>query len=133
MSYADLKIEFRAVVYTSSSHVLEYRVDPNQDLRYDEEKSIFGLFKITRHKKYSTSWHQPLYFFVGTLSEQYSEDDPYHLHPLFIRDKKDLVWYKSNFKTIGDFFQYVNKLENENLATYRFKRKKYLETHTTWY
>ena len=133
MSYADLKIEFRAVVYTNSVHVLEYRVDPNQDLKYDEEKNIFGLFKITRHKKYNTSWHQPIYFFDGSLSEQYSEDDPNHFHPLFIRDKKDLVWYKSNFKTIGDFFKYIRKLESENLDTYRIKRKKYLEAHTTWY
>ena len=33
-NYKNLKIQFRAVSFAKSSHVLEYRVDPKQDLTY---------------------------------------------------------------------------------------------------
>ena len=53
-----LKIEFCAVPY-SSEHVLQYRISPDQDLSYEEEKNILGLFKIKLKKKFKTDWHQP--------------------------------------------------------------------------
>ena len=46
MDYKDLKIQFRAVSYAKFNHVLEYRVDPNQNLTY--EKTIgFWIFKFS--------------------------------------------------------------------------------------
>ena len=44
--YKNLKIQFRAVSFAKSSHVLEYRVDPNQDLTY--KKTVgFWIFKFS--------------------------------------------------------------------------------------
>lgn len=37
----NLKIEFRAVPYSSTSHVLEFLISPNQDLNFEVEKSFF--------------------------------------------------------------------------------------------
>ena len=46
MDYKDLKIQFRAVSYAKTNHVLEYRVDPNQDLTYEKTYG-FWIFKCS--------------------------------------------------------------------------------------
>ena len=50
----DLKIEFKAEIFGSvgTYHVLMYRISPDQDLTYETEVSIFGLFKIKLKRKY---------------------------------------------------------------------------------
>ena len=53
MDYKDLKIQFRAVSFAKSKRVLEYRVDPNQDLTY-EKTNGFWIFKFSVKRKYST-------------------------------------------------------------------------------
>ena len=49
----NLKIQFRAVAYGHSNHVLEYRIDPNQDLTYEKTYG-FWIFKFTIKRKFST-------------------------------------------------------------------------------
>lgn len=50
----NLKIDLRAVPYSDTSHVLEYRINPNQDLTYYKEHSLlFGLIKFKTKHKYS--------------------------------------------------------------------------------
>ena len=40
----DLKIEFKAEIYGQGIyHVLMYRISPNQDLNYIEERSFLGF------------------------------------------------------------------------------------------
>lgn len=47
MKKEDLKIDLRAVPHGSSCHVLQYRINPNQDLTYYKEHNwFFGLIKF---------------------------------------------------------------------------------------
>ena len=45
----NLKIEFRAVPY-STSHVLEFRISPDQDLNYEVEKSFFFVLNTRKRR-----------------------------------------------------------------------------------
>ena len=134
MSFAynkNLKIEFRAVPY-STSHVLEYRISPNQDLTYETEISIFGLFKIKLKRKYKTNWHQPYVFNNWPGSEQYSKESGEPYLPMFVRDKDELKKFQSTFKTIGEFFDSVNREEAKEEAEWQKARNEYLKTCGTW-
>lgn len=134
MSFAynkDLKIEFRAVPY-STRHVLEYRISPDQDLTYETEVSIFGLFKIKLKKKYKTNWHQPCILVNYPSAYLYSKESGEPYLPIFIRDKDELKKIQSMFKTIGEFFDYVNKEEAKEEAEWQKDRNEYLKNCGTW-
>jgi len=134
MSFAynkNLKIEFRAVPY-STSHVLEYRISPNQDLTYETEVNIFGLFKIKLKRKYKTNWHQPCVLVNYPGSERYSKESVEPYLPMFIRDKDEFKKIQSTFKTIGEFFESVNREEAKEEAEWQKARNEYLKTCGTW-
>ena len=132
MKYSpNLKIEFRAVPY-STGHVLEYRISPNQDLTYETDINIFGLFKIKFKRKYKTNWHRPCIFVNWPGSERYSKDSEEPYLPMFVRDKDEFRKIQSTFKTIGDFFDYVNKEEAKAEAEWQKARNEYLNTYGIW-
>lgn len=128
--FPHLKIEFRAVPY-SSKHVLEYRISPDQYLTYYVEKSIFG-FKFQLKRKFKTNWHQPSVLINYPSAYLYSKEsgDPYL--PIFIKNKKDLEWYKEKFKTIGEFFKYIEENEAKEEAEWKKLRDEYLENNKIW-
>ena len=126
-----LKIEFRAVPY-SSEHVLEYRISPNQDLTYEDEISIFGLFKIKVKRKFKTNWHQPVIITYWPGSERYSKKSGELYLPFFIREKKDLQRFKTSFNTIGEFFDFMYREEAKAEAKWQIERTEYLKNCGTW-
>ena len=126
----NLLIEFRAVPY-STSHVLEYRISPNQDLNYEKEYSIFGI-KFKLNKKFSTNWHQPSYFVNHPSAYLYEQNDYRNYIPLFIENKHELAAYQLKYKTIGDFFSYVNEKETKELEKYIIKHNTYLNNKGIW-
>jgi len=134
MSFAynkNLKIEFRAVPY-STSHVLEYRISPDQDLTYETEISIFGLCKIKLKRKYKTNWHQPCTLVNYPGAERHSKESGEPYLPMFVRDKNEFKKIQSTFNTIGEFFDYVNKEEAKEEAEWQKARNEYLKTCGTW-
>ena len=125
----DLKIEFRAVPY-STSHVLEYRISPDQDLSFETEESFLGI-KYKRKRKYQTNWHQPLIFLNYPGAYHETADDCYS--PIFIRKKKDLEEFKIKFKTIGEFRDWQDKEIKRERNEWQIERTNYLEEHKDWY
>lgn len=93
----NLKIEFRAVPY-STSHVLEFRISPDQDLNYEVEKSFFGI-KYKKKNKYSTSWRQPTRFLNYPSAYLYNEEDCYL--PIFVKIGKILKILNQNIKQLA--------------------------------
>lgn len=126
----NLKIEFRAVPY-SRSHVLEYRISPNQDLNYKKEYSIFG-FRFTFKRKFKTNWHQPFYFKNRMTSYLYDKNDSFNYFPLFIDSKYELETFKEKFKTIGQFISYFDEKEKRELHNWSIERNKYLNNCGIW-
>ena len=127
-----LKIEFRAVDYSSDAHVLEYRISPDQDLTYEDEISIFGLFKIKLKKKFSTRWHMPYEFLNWPGSERYSKESGEPYVPMFVHDRKELEDYKKKFKTIGEFLDYKHKEDAKEEAKWQIERTEYLNKQGIW-
>ena len=129
--FRDFKIEFRAVPY-GSEHVLEWRISPDQNITYEKEVKILGLFKIKRIKKYDTKWHQPLVFTNYPSAYLYSKEsgDPYL--PIFVRKKKDLEEIKRRYKTYGEFFDHIDEYEAKEEAEWRIQRDEYLDNHKVW-
>ena len=127
----DLKIEFRAVPY-SASHVLEYRISPNQDLTYETKVKIFGLFEIKLKRKFKTNWHRPYTLVNWPGSERYSKESEELYLPMFVHDKNEFKKIQSAFKTIDEFFDYVNKEEAKEEAKWQKARNEYLKTCGTW-
>ena len=122
----DLKIEFRAVPYTSDgTRVLEYRISPDQDLAYEENISwLWGLIKFKRKRKFSTKWVKAKQFIDYPSAYLYEEDHNYL--PIFIRERKDLETYKYNYKTIGNFYDMIAKYDAKEKAEWQIKRNDYL-------
>lgn len=129
--FPELKVDFRAVPY-ASKHVLEYRINPNQDITYYQEISVFGLFKFKIKRKFDTSWKQPYLFHCSCTSKYYPEDNDMNYMPLFIYRKSHLDEYKRDFKAIGMWMKWMDKKEEEEKAKYKYERNAYLEEHTTW-
>lgn len=127
----DLKIEFRAIPF-GAIHVLEYRVSPNQNLTYEKEINVFGLFKIKLKRKYETNWHQPCIFVNWPGSERYSKESGEQYLHIFIYNKKELKEYQSKFKTIGEFYDYIDKEEAKEEAEWQKARNEYLDNCGTW-
>ena len=132
MDYKDLKIQFRAVSYAKSNHVLEYRVDPDQDLTY--EKTIeFWIFKFKVKRKYSTNWHQPKHFWNHITAKYYAKDDEFNYGPYWIENQKELDWYKNKFKTIGEFINYMNEYSNKEYEAWKLDRANWIKEQETMY
>ena len=132
MDYNDLKIQFRAVSYAKSNHVLEYRVDPNQDLTY--KKTIgFWIFKFTIKRKYSIKWHRPEHYWNHCTAKYYTEDSWNNWGPYFIEHHESLDWYKNNFKTIGEFLKYHNDYSNKEYKAWKIDRANYLKEQEPMY
>ena len=132
MQYKDLKIQFRAVYYAESNHVLEYRVDPNQNLTYYKEYSFLGIhWKIK--KKYKTDWIQPEHYWNHCTAKYYDENDSFNFGPYFIENQKELDWYKNNFKTIGEFLKYHIEYSNKEYEEWKIDRINYLKSKETIY
>ena len=51
---------------------------------------------------------------------------------MFIRDKDEFKKILSTFKTIGEFFDYVNKEEAKEEAEWQKARNEYLKNCGTW-
>lgn len=132
MDYKDLKIQFRAVSFAKTNHVLEYRVDPNQDLTYYKECSFLGFhWKIK--KKYKTDWIQPEHYWNHCTAKFYTKDDWNNWGPYFIENHESLDWYKNNFKTIEEFLKYHNDYSNKEYEEWKIDRANYLKSQETMY
>lgn len=133
MNKEDLKIEFRAVPYTKLSHVLEYRISPNQNLQYKKLHIwLFGLIKFYTKSKYSTKWIQPNVFHNYCTSCYYDENDYWNYGPIFIDHIKTLDKYKC-YETYGDFMKWKIEFENNEKIDYRKDREAYLKECGIWY
>lgn len=126
----NLKIEFRAVPYSSTSHVLEFRISPNQDLNFEVDKSFFGI-KYKKKNKYNTSWRQPTRFLNYPSAYLYGEEDCYL--PIFVRTRKDLENFKSKYKTIGEFFEWIDRENKREKNEWQTEQANYAKEHTDWY
>lgn len=131
----NLKIELRAVPFgDSDSHVLEYRISPDQDLRYYKEYNWFwGLIKFGVVKKHSISWHQPVRFFNGLISYRYNENDDYsNNHPIFVHSKQELEDFKQKWQTYGEFIDWYWEEDERQRSAYRRERNAFLERRAVW-
>ena len=130
--YKNLKIQFRAVSFAKSNHVLEYRVYPKQDLTY--KKTVgFWIFKFSFKRKYSTKWHRPEHYWNHCTAKYYDEDEWHNWCPYFIENQQELDWYKNKFKTIGDFLKYHNEYSNKEYEKWKVDRENYLASKKTLY
>ena len=132
MDKKDLSIEFRAVPYGYTSHELQYRVSPDQDLTYYKEYSLlWGLIRFTMKKKYDILWKGTNHFICYITSKYYDIDDDFNYCPILCTDKKSFDWYKENFKTLGEFEKYLDELENKNISQYKKEREELLKLKNT--
>lgn len=131
MKYSrDLKIEFRAVPYTKTSHVLEYRISPNQNITYKKEYSIFG-FKFYLNRKFDTRWKQSIWFRNYSWDKFFTEENSCWA-PIFINSKQHLQEYKIKYKTIGEFYDYLKEHDDKEKQAWEIHRQKYLDNHGIW-
>lgn len=123
----DLKVELRAVPYHNNRHVLQWRIDPNQNLEYTSK-----FFGITITKKYNTDWHQPKIFRFNPIldSPRYSEDD-YYKYILFNK-KEEFEQYKKHYKTFKELFDHFYEYEEWDRRRYKEAHERYLESVSTW-
>ena len=126
----DLKIEFKAETYGSlgTYHVLMYRISPNQDLSYTEERSFLG-FKYNVKKKFDTSWYKA-YQCLNYPSACYY-DEP-QTNPVLIKEYKEFEEWKTSCKTIGEFFDRLDKINKQEIEEWKLDREKYLNECKTW-
>lgn len=134
MKKENLKIDIRAVPYSDSSHVLEYRFNPNQDLTYWKEHNwFFGLIKFKTKHKYSTKWIQPVRFFNSVTSYLYSENDSWNNnHPIFVHSKDELENMKYKWQIYGQFLNWYLDEDRKQHDAYWKERNAYLKQHTVW-
>lgn len=133
MDEKDLKIQFRAVRYgLTDTRVLQYRIDPEQDLSYTTQvKYLFGLIKFNVKKKYSTEWHTPEYF-IGTEVDE-SKSHYLNWRPFWIKSQEDLDSFKKKYKTFGEFEKHISQLSAEGEKKWNSGRKEFLEKVKTIY
>lgn len=126
----DLKIEFKAETYGLSGnyHVLMYRICPDQDLTYIEERSFLG-FKYKVKKEFDTSW-QEAHQYLNYPSACY-HDEP-QTNPVLMKEQKEFEEWKTNCKTVGDFFARLDKINEKEIEEWKQDRKKHLSNNKTW-
>lgn len=126
----DLKIEFKAEMYGTSGtyHVLMYRISPEQDLNYIEERSFLG-FKYKVKRKFDTSWHE-VYQYLNYPSASLC-DEP-QTNPVLMRDYEEFKQWKTSCKTMGEFFDRLDKINAREIAEWEQDREKQLNNCKTW-
>ena len=126
----DLKIEFKAETYGSSGiyHVLMYRISPDQDLTYTEERSFLG-FKYNVKKKFDTSWHEAYQYL--NYPGAYYYDEP-QTNPVLMEDRKEFIEWKTSCKTIGEFFERLDQINQIEIAEWKQAKEKQLDKCKTW-
>ncbi len=126
----DLKIEFKAESFgsTGSFHVLMYRISPDQDLTYTEERSFLG-FKFNVKKKFDTSWHKAYQYLNYPSAHLYSEPQT---NPVLIKEYKEFEEWKTNCKTMGEFFARLNKINEKEINKWKQDKEKYINKCKTW-
>lgn len=126
----DLKIEFKAEIYGSSGryHVLMYRISPNQDLTYNEERSFLG-FKYKVKKKFDTSWHKAYQYLNFPSACQYDKPQK---NPVLMGDREKFEEWKTSCQTIGEFFARLDKINEKEINEWKQDREKYLNKCKTW-
>lgn len=126
----DLKIELKAEIYGSLGiyHVLMYRISPDQDLTYTEERSFLG-FKYTVKKKFDTSWHEAYQYLNHPSAHMYSEPQT---NPVLIGKQEEFEEWKTNCKTMGDFFTRLGEIDKQEIEKWKRDREKYLINAKTW-
>ena len=125
----DLKIEFKAESYGLSGiyHVLMYRISPNQNLNYTEERSFLG-FKYKVKRKFDTSWHEAYQYLNFPSSCQYDEPQT---NPVLMKEHEEFKEWKSS-KTMGEFFERLDKINEKEINEWKRDREKYLNECKTW-
>ena len=125
----NLKIEFKAEIFGSVGiyHVLMYRISPDQDLTYTEERSFLG-FKYKVKKEFDTSWHEAYQYLNFASACQY--DKPQTI-PLLIKEHEEFKEWKS-CKTMGEFFARLYKINETEIEEWKRDREKYLNKCKTW-
>jgi len=127
MSREDLNIEFRAVPYGAFEHVLQYRVNPNDERNYYEEEKtkLFGLIKYKVKKKYDECKWKSIKVFVGW--EDWAGYESYiNWQPIWIENKEELENFKKEYKTVGQFESYLKQKHDKAYAKWSKKREEYL-------
>ena len=127
--YDKFKIQLRAVFYGSNSHVLEYRIDPRQEIASIGVSKLRWLFI----KLFKTEWHRPYKFFGHSTMEYYQFYDDFNWGPIFCDTKNELEHYKNMFKTYGDLRKYIEKKKISGYEEWSVKRKQYLKSTETMY
>lgn len=125
----DLKIEFKAELYGSTGRyrVLMYRISPDQDLTYIEERSFLG-FKYKVKKKFDTSWHEAYQYLNFPSACQYNEPQT---NPILMDDQKEFEEWKQ-YKTMGEFFNRLDKINEKEINEWKLDREKYLNERKPW-
>jgi hypothetical protein len=126
----DLKIEFKAESYGLGGiyHVLMYRISPDQDLTYTEERSFLG-FKYNVKNEFDTSWHKAYQYFNYPGASNYDEPQT---NPVLMKEQKEFEEWKSNCKTMGEFFARLDKINEREIEEWKRDREKYLNKCKTW-
>ena len=126
----DLKIEFKAESYGSSGtyHVLMYRISPEQDLNYTEDRSFLGI-KYKVKKKFDTSWHEAHQYLNYPSACLYDEPQT---NPVLMRDYEEFKGWKTSCKTMGEFFDKLDKINEREIAEWEQDREKQLNNRKTW-
>ena len=90
----DLKIEFKAEPYglCGNYHVLMYRISPDQDLTYTEERSFLG-FKYKVKKEFDTSWQEAHQYLNYPSAHLYDEPQT---NPVLMSEHKEFEEWKKN-------------------------------------
>ena len=126
----DLKVEFKAVAYGSlgTYHVLMYHISPDQDLTYTEERSFLG-FKYKVKKEFDTSWHEAYQYLNYPGSSHHDEPQT---TPVLMRGREEFEEWKTNCKTMGEFFDRLDKINEREINEWKQDREKYLNKCKTW-
>ena len=127
MNRDDLKIQFRGIHYTGKSHVLQYRIDPDDERNtyIKTKKYLFGLIKLDVLMSYPCKW-----ITVNIFKGNYDKADEYsylNYGPIWVNSKKDVNLYRDRFKTIGQFEDYIKNKKAKNYEKYKANREAYLK------
>lgn len=124
----DLKVELKATQFSGTSHQLMYRISPDQDLTYYKEYSFLGIkFKIKR--KFSTKWRAAYQYLNYPSAHLYSEEP---VNPVLFHNTKQFLEWKNECKTMGDFFNKLDAIDQKELNKWKIAREKYLESCPDW-
>ena len=126
----DLKIEFKAETYgrVGIYHVLMYRISPDQDLTYTEERSFLG-FKYNVKKEFDTSWHKARHYINYSGAERYNKP---RTIPVLMLYQEEFEEWKSSCKTMGEFFARLDKINEKEIEKWKRDREKHLNNTKTW-